>query len=187
MRIIGLTGQARAGKDTVAGMLIEHLADCHVIREGFADALKLSAARALGFDGSLEECIAFCDTLKTSGSVLTTTVHGTRRVSGREFLQRYGTESHRDVFGSDFWIEAVVYEGRDDCDVLLVSDVRFENEAERIRSRGGEIWRVTRPALSATSSHSSEAGLPDRLVDREISNTGTLDDLRRDIVMGWRN
>ena len=23
----------------------------------------------------------------------------------REFLQRYGTEAHRDVFGKDFWLE----------------------------------------------------------------------------------
>lgn len=186
MRIIGLTGRARAGKDTVARLLIDHLADRHVIREGFADALKLSAARALGFDGPLAQCIEFCDALKT-GTVLTTTPKGTRTISGREFLQRYGTESHRDVFGSDFWIDAVLPAGRDDCDVLVVSDVRFENEAERIRDRGGEVWRITRPSLSTASSHPSEAGLPDHLVDLEIGNAGTLDDLRNVIARGWRN
>lgn len=187
MRIIGLTGQAGAGKDTAAAMLIEHLSDQHVIRQGFADALKLSAARALGFDGSLDECLALCNGLKATGSVITTTPAGTRVISGRQFLQRYGTESHRDVFGSDFWIDAVLPVGRDDCDVLVVSDVRFENEAERIRDRGGEVWRVTRPSLANASSHSSEAGLPAHLVDVEIANAGTLEDLRAGVVMGWRN
>ena len=47
MRIIGLTGKARAGKDTVADIL-EEITEGRVDREAFADRLKLIAALALG-------------------------------------------------------------------------------------------------------------------------------------------
>jgi len=29
-------------------------------------------------------------------------------ITGRQALQRYGTEGHRDVFGEDFWVDALL-------------------------------------------------------------------------------
>jgi hypothetical protein len=194
MKVIGLTGPARSGKDTVARMIAEELPAINVRREGFADKLKVSAARALGHDGTPAQCIAWCDGLKVDGDV-DSWVGGPDRshynLCGRQFLQRYGTEAHREVFGEDFWLDAVLpmdgYRAsealrpcptRDDCDVLVISDVRFENEAQRVRDYGGEIWKVYRPDVLPVTSHASEAGLPPDLIDVLIPNVGTLDYLR---------
>ena len=184
MRVIGLTGPARSGKDTVAEIIAEALPG-EVHRQGFADALKVSAARALGFDGDTAACVRFCNALKGSGGSVTTYLPQDRLddpsfvTSGRSFLQRYGTEAHRDVFGQDFWLDAVLPEGRDDCDTLLIPDVRFDNEAQRVLDRGGEVWAVRRPGVEAINGHSSEGGVPAELVSRTIDNSGSLTDLRR--------
>lgn len=193
MKVIGLTGRARSGKDTVAGLIALELEGQHVIRQGFADKLKVSAARALGLNASPEDCIAFCDELKVDGRVAVQ-IGGdgdqaiSAEVSGRTYLQRFGTEAHREVFGEDFWLDAVLplawrssdsyYLDRDDCDVLVVPDVRFPNEALRVHACGGEVWRIVRPEAERVEDHASEAGVPRHLVTRSILNVGTLDDLR---------
>lgn len=192
MRIIGLTGRARAGKDTVAQIIEGEFAAApgfagsnrplRFVRQGFADALKVSAARALGFDGTAAECVAWCNRLKVDGTVyayVDRTDDHPLELTGREYLQRYGTEAHRDVFGSDFWLDAVLPKRRDDCDLLVIPDVRFPNEARRVRERGGAVWRITRPGHNPdVADHASEEPLPADLVDLTIWNNGTLDDLR---------
>jgi len=167
MKVIGLTGRERVGKGTVAEMMIGHLreVDCYAKVEGFADRLKVSAARALGFDGDWDECVALCDWLKVNGEVQVLNQTGKLHanldpVSGRRFLQLYGTEAHREVFGDDFWTDAVLPPtfDREDCDVLIVHDVRFPNEAERVRDYpDGEVWEIVRPGFSdAPASHASQ-------------------------------
>lgn len=182
MRIIGLTGPARSGKDTVAHIIAESAAGT-VRRQGFADLLKQSASRIAHPTHDVAEGVTFCDWLKTEGRVQFTTDDGeaVADISGRQFLQRYGTECHREVFGDDFWLDAVLPEGRDDCDLLLIPDVRFPNEAQRILDRGGEVWRVQRPGTEAANGHASEAAIPAELVGRVVHNAGTLSDLRRTV------
>jgi hypothetical protein len=194
VRVIGLTGRARAGKDTVASIIADELGDLHVIREGFADKLKISAARALGIAGTPEDCIAACDALKVDGQVeVELGMFGpVDTITGRRFLQLYGTEAHRDVFGEDFWLDAVLPTrlvtgdlfgspalalDRFDADVLVVSDVRFPNEAERVLDVGGEVWEVLRPGGPLVEGHSSEEPIPAGLVTRSIVNDDHLDHL----------
>lgn len=189
MRIIGLTGVARSGKDTV-GELIEEIApelatQPTVKRTGFAHLLKLSATRLFYPDATLEQALEWCDWLKTKGlisvmaddEVLGIDVEQT----GRDFLQRYGTEAHRDTFSEDFWLDAVLPEGRDDCDILVITDCRFENEAQRIQDRGGEVWQLVRPGVEAVNAHVSDAGFNPALIDRTIENDGSLTLLRNKV------
>lgn len=179
MKVIGLTGRERVGKGTVAGMIEEILGDqYHVKVEGFADRLKISAARALGLGesgASDDELIAAMDRLKVEGGVGWTFTTPCDKViggeiDGRRFLQLYGTEAHREVFGDDFWVDAVLpttfphgeptrgrTPTRNDCDVLVVHDVRFPNEAERVRAYGGQVWRIIRPGYSdGPTTHASQ-------------------------------
>lgn len=199
LKVIGIAGLAGSGKDTVAGFISKNLTvqGMHVKRQGFADKLKVSATLSLGYspdeplgtDSHTQECVYFCNNLKHM-DIMVKNEFGTRWLtSGRQFLQNYGTEAHRDVFGADFWLDAVLprqahvltpgkrWQGRDDCDVLLIPDVRFDNEAQRVLDYGGTIWEIRRSGGRVEDSHLSEAGLltpPDYIVE----NRETLEELR---------
>lgn len=190
MRIIGLTGRARAGKDTAAGFILKWCADRGIRAErvALADPLKVSAAAALGFDttprpGMVEDAVAFCDFLKQDGWVVeiyNPDVGIQSAVSGREYLQRYGTEAHRGVFGEDFWIK--VAEDRlnkmaGSVEVAVITDVRFNNEARMVCNYSGENWLVQRPTgedeISTGLEHTSEAGVDGVYVHEHLLNYGT--------------
>ena len=181
MKVVGLTGPARSGKDTVAQMIIDHYPG-EVKRQGFADALKLSAARIFDPEIDLEAAVALCNELKVSGLITATRrweqggVTGRETLSqltGREFLQRFGTEAHRDVFGEDFWLNAVLPADRDDCDLLVIPDVRFENEAARVKNRG-RLFLIERPGIAPVEAHASEAGVPGQYLSGVVHNAGNL-------------
>lgn len=180
MKIIGLTGKARAGKDTVADIL-EEITDGTVRREAFADRLKLIAALALGVtvhpdDVGTSGIRRWADQFKSTGSVVVLDARNTvvAKTTGREFLQRLGTEGIRDILGESTLLDAVSFDP--DVDLLILTDVRTVAEAERIHDEGGEVWQVTRPGAGA-GSHKTERPLPVSLIDVQIDNSGTIADL----------
>lgn len=211
MKIIGLTGKAGSGKDTVAQIALEWCEEkgINAERVAFADPLKLSAARALGASKTVtqEQAVQFCNELKEGGRIKVELPTGPLdpireyEISGREYLQWYGTEAHRDVFGTEFWVNATM-EPLDERfrelrapDVVFITDCRFPNEAAAVNDRSGEVWEVVRPALEEAQrgvgqpgnqikldpkeeQHSSEAGLPEGAIEFQINNSGSLDDLR---------
>lgn len=181
MKVIGLTGPARSGKDTVADIL-EEITPGRVDREAFADRLKLVAALALGVsvdpdDVGVSGIRRWADRFKEAESLAVIGPGGTvlSEISGREFLQRLGAEAIRGVLGDDIFVDAISFER--EADLLVLTDVRYPNEAEAIRRNGGEVWRVTRPGVSRANGHSSEDPLPENLVDREVVNDGAIADL----------
>lgn len=190
--LIGLHGKAGSGKDAACEFIKEWgAAHYSVRREAFADRLKISAARALGFEGAGVECVDFCNDLKFAATITVefdnealkksssfTSKWTGWSISGREYLQYYGTEAHREVFGTDFWIDAV-RDTYDPEEILVVTDVRFENEARAIREAGGQVWHIIRPEVEiAGNTHASEQPLGADLTDLTITNGGTLDQYR---------
>ncbi len=196
MKIIGLTGAAGSGKDTACEFALEWCREKGIRAErfAFADALKVSAARSLGFEGDCEECVAFCNELKQPNKrilVLEKIVPDTSleppyedvwaALSGREFLQFYGTEAHRDVFGKEFWVETLegyLAEAAGAVQVAFITDARFPNEAAMVNKHEGEVWEVVRPGQETVEAHASEAGLPEGAIEFQIRNDGSLEDLR---------
>jgi hypothetical protein len=175
--ILGLTGRMGSGKDTVYQRLAEIVAmpDLVVERRAFADPLKDSVASLLMMDRNLEE------ELKRSVDDAVVVYRGRRPIrtfTMREFLQRYGTEAHRDVFGQDFWLDATLplYEDnpyyRSPGTLLVITDCRFPNEAERVKECGGQVWEVVGPEgrMRADAEHASERALPAELRDGFIWN-----------------
>jgi len=175
--ILGLNGLKGSGKDTVAAYLIkEHDFE----RRAFADPLKKSVAAL--FDIPYHEIDkwkneeVFVQLGDTAGLTYKT---GTfRSMTFRQFLQRYGTESHRGVFGDNFWLDYTLpkdayYAGRN----IAITDLRFENEAMRVHSCGGFIVEVVRPGLDDKDQHSSELPLNKRTIDYRLMNDSALLDL----------
>lgn len=180
--LIGVGGRAGSGKNTVAALAQEEWEGVRVGFAAFADLLKISAGRLAGQE---EDPIGWANEFKVRGQVIFTmtgTPNGVEAAAftGREFFQRYGTEAHRDVFGTSFWVDAL----RDSLpslrsyDVVFITDARFPNEAEAVRAMGGEMWRVERATAHGQDKHISERPLPDYLCDVVVPNDGHLDDLR---------
>ena len=77
----------------------------------------------------------------------------------RRTLQVIGTEAGRDFFNEDIWIELMDYKYKDlawDDTRYVITDCRFSNEVEFIRSKGGTIIWIERPGL-VSDGHASES------------------------------
>jgi len=59
---------------------------------------------------------------------------------------------------------------------MVVSDVRFDNEARWVKEQGGILIELRRSASTQVSAHVSEAGCTVQ-ADHVIHNDGTIDDL----------
>lgn len=171
-RIIGITGRAGAGKSAAASMVP---GACVI---GLADPLYAMLAAMLGIPEPVlrqREC-------KES-------VVPWLGKSVRELLQTLGTEWGRGMIRSDVWLRLLErrLEHLEDqgISIVVVADVRFENEVEYLRGRGGEIWHVRRPGFEGPAEHSSEAGLTADEGDVVIENAGTLDGLRLSVLTAF--
>ena len=160
MKLIGLTGLPRSGKDTFARRLVENHSYAH---RAFATPLKAAAAILLGHE-----------VWEMNGE------HGFDReailpewgFSTREFLQKFGTECLRDQIRQDFWIKHM-QNRLQGVDKAVITDVRFENEAALVRSMGGKILEIWRPGVTHNAHVSNQYIVPDYRVD----NRGTLMEL----------
>jgi hypothetical protein len=63
---------------------------------------------------------------------------------------------------------------------VVVTDVRFENEAARILAEGGYVLEITRPGHKPDG-HASEDGLHEALIDGLIINNESIEDLYKDV------
>lgn len=175
--IIGLNGSKQSGKDTVAAYLIKEYG---FERRAFADPMKKSIAAL--FDIPFSEI----DKMKNDPNIRVGVVQHSWPEAGmfqahsditmREFLQRYGTESHRDVFGENFWLDYTLpkdafYAGRK----IVITDMRFENEAKRIKYCGGHCVRIERPGLDTEDQHRSEQAIDPKLIDLILHNDSSLE------------
>ena len=168
--IIGLSGYARSGKNTVADMLGEQY-------------------RQVSFAEPMREAMLKLNPLIVGDSRLSDIVdeegwHGAKTYGEvRRLLQVFGTEVGREMFGPMFWVN-IAMTGVESGDNVVFTDVRFRNEAESIKLSGGEIWRVNREGVEAVNAHVSEHSLDNWRFDRVINNNGTLNDLRVQILGG---
>lgn len=189
--IIGLSGKKLSGKDTTYTFIAEWAdsKDMPVRRDAFADRLKISASNALGMHRFPDiDPVAFCNQLKEVGTIHVQCLDSEHpytdvTITGREYLQWFGTEAHREVFGSEFWLRPIEEAYRaDPATLTVITDVRFDNEAVLIHKLGGVVWQINRPGLDTGDQHASEKPLKARQVDHYIQNDDTLDWLKSIVV-----
>lgn len=111
-------------------------------------------------------------------------------ITPRFVLQTLGTEFGRSV-SEDIWIDCGLkraHQALTEGKWAVIKDIRFLNEARKLRQLGCEVWRINRPNLdnkavdsAGVSGHASESEQKspemDSLVSKELLNSGTLDDL----------
>lgn len=165
--LIGLHAKAGSGKDT----LFDLMHDVHpgLQRMAFADPLKRAAGILFGW----EDKPLFSNEFKQFYDHYW-------GLSVRDAYQRLGTEAIRDVFDKDFWVKRLMLDYQRTTADVVITDVRFDNEADMIRSSGGQVLHLVRPGAGLKDSegeHASEAGILWHEDDFVILNDGTLADL----------
>lgn len=171
--LIGLTGAAGAGKDTVASLL---------------------GGKITAFADPLYECVSLMTGIpvdRLRDRAVKEAVIPWIGKSPRQLLQTLGTEWGRRMVSDEIWVRSLFERVRpllEAGETVIVTDVRFDNEAEAIAAAGGEVWRIVRPQWRCLSgdaaAHASERGVGDHLVARTIVNGGSVDDLKAAIQTG---
>jgi hypothetical protein len=177
MYIIGLTGFAGSGKDTVAEMLLDQYTG---YSRAFADPLRRAASEIFGL--TMEQM--------TDRALKETPVEQWNKTP-REILQLMGTECMRNTFGPDVWVKRAEKEllilrelankEPTEPDLLIWTDVRFAEEADWINKHGGVIVQVNRKDVGPVNDHVSDHGLESYFIDFFLPNNGNLKQLREKV------
>lgn len=131
MTIVGITGLARSGKDTLFKFLSDKLKENNISskRLAFADELK-------------EECDDF---LKKNIGISAFTEKNSEKEIIRPFLVCYGTKVRRRL-NKNCWIDRLSRKLKDSPsnNYVFITDVRYENEIEWVKSQGGKTIHIER-------------------------------------------
>jgi hypothetical protein len=170
--LIGFCGYARSGKDSAANYLVNNYGFAKV---AFADGVREMAkgidpyvhtvdSDGYGLNGR-PHFMRYSEVLESAGYEEAKAMPDVRRL-----LQRCGTEGGRDVFGHQVWVERAMRIASEFPNVVI-SDVRFPNEAEAIKKAGGYVIRISRPGYGGNDPHPSEAQIASLRVDLDITAT----------------
>lgn len=167
--LIGLHGLARTGKDTAARYLVAHYqllayAFANPLKDGLMLMFQLTDAH---LNGDLKE-----QPLPGIGK------------SPRELMQLLGTEWGRQMVHPELWLKLArlhldnMLELQDGhIPGFVISDVRFDNEAQWIRDQGGTVVHLVRSSAPGVNPHSSESGIAIQDNDQVIHNDADLQNL----------
>ena len=168
--IIGLSGYAQSGKDTVAELLC--------LNYGYT---------RLSFAQPMRDAIYTLNPMVESGNRVADLVDeygwdvAKANPEVRRLLQVFGTEVGRKQFGDNFWVQQAF--DKIDTTKIVFSDVRFPNEAQEIQQYGGQVWRINRHNHTPVNGHKSEHAMDNFMFKHVLYNDGTLDELSDEVFM----
>jgi dephospho-CoA kinase len=186
--LIGLTGYSRSGKDSTARLLAERF---RIARCAFADALKREVAAAWHVDVNLFHDDDLKDTrlhqlaLRRCTDVRFCADHWhlatLDALKPRTVMQEWGDWMNRNDPGR--YVRILAAEVREllesDVQAVIVTDVRLQHEYEWLLHNGGRLWRITRPDQGQPSGHETEWRQRHWLVNAEIVNGGSTEELAK--------
>lgn len=143
MKIIGLGHYSRTGKDTLANSLIlsahEYRPGIRVAKRPFAWKLKEICHDLYDWAGMREP--EFYDTKE--GEPFRDIVLPAIGKTPVQIWVDFGTPAVRENVYDRTWIDFVL--NLSELDILIIPDVRFPNEVQAIRDKGGLLVKVVRP------------------------------------------
>lgn len=168
--IIGLSGYAGVGKDTLAKYILD--IDPSFKIKKFSGKLKVIASILTGIPMDNFESQKFkamnlegWDTweykARNDGSDLFPKYTGEpyrKPMSVRELLQKLGTDAIRDGLHEDAWVNALFadyHQGEN----WVITDMRFPNEYDAVKKFGGKTVRLNRSGINPVNNHPSETCL----------------------------
>lgn len=211
MIVLGLAGQAGAGKDTVADYLVKTFG---FVKFAFSDALYAEVQQAFGLpdqnllrnrdtkeisNGALRldackddafvvvACRALDIPVEDAGAIV---------LSPRQLLELWGTE-YRRAQNPHYWLDRAedfifglrgMFPYAERAPQYFVEcGTRFENEREWITSGAygglfsGSIWHIRNSRVQSSSNHESAKPLPVLDGERELFNNDTIERLHKGI------
>ena len=163
--IIGISGKAGTGKDTIAGYL-KQLDNFRTI--AFADEMKQRLSEA--FDIPIDY---FYDR-----SIKDSAINGSN-TTPRALMQFYG-QSMKDIHGDDYWIN-IVFGKLSSSDNVIITDVRFDKEADAVLRNDGKVLVVIRDDTGLDYNDITEQGITHRDEYFYIYNNGDLNELQNNV------
>lgn len=186
-RIIGLSSKLGAGKDTVAELIARQTCkDCE--KHAFADTLREMVQIITQYKMGL--------VYQSNDNPFTNIVYNYTQADKNvflpewgmtlgEILQKIGTECLRNNFDQDVWVKSLISKIQHTDNHVIISDVRFKNEADSLKQLDGLIFRIEgdpvgiRANSTRDLNHPSEIDMDDyENYDEIIYNNGTISDLR---------
>jgi hypothetical protein len=159
MKVIGLVGYPRTGKDAIAQKLVE---DHGFVRLAFGDSVK---RLLLAIDPSYNDNLDVLEKRKASG------IYDTR-----EKLQNLGQVLRN--FREDFWVDTLRKEFMElpEEASVIITDIRYQNEFHFVKDVGGEVVGIERPGYGPVNAHESEVntGVLLEHAGRTITNGSTI-------------
>lgn len=166
--ILGLYGDSRSGKDSVANVLVsdfgfEQRNLASPIRDMLLEInpllLGINRERPVTLRYAYEQAAGDWDYIK---SLYPDSV---------DLMIKLG-QSARDIIGEHVWLDAAM---NNLPEKLVIADVRQPNEYNKIKSLDGQIWKVTRPG---TTRRGMDGLLDHCQFDAYVDNRFTLSDLK---------
>jgi len=172
--IIGLIGKKRVGKTTFSDYLVDKYQFKTI---AFADPIKESAK------------IIFNLTEEQVNGDLKEIIDKRWDLTPRQILQKLGTEGCRNIFGQDIWIKRLKMElSKEENNNIIVSDIRFPNEAEAVKEMGGKLIKIIKSDLPINKdSHISEQLIDKIESDMLIKNDFSMEEYYEHIDTLIRN
>jgi len=170
MILLGLVGKKGAGKDTAAGFLTR---DHGFVRMAYADPLKEACRVVLGLSED--------DVTDPSRKEEVSAEWG---MTPRRIMQIVGTDLFRNGFRDDVWLRNMERRIRSSgAEKIVITDCRFENEAELVRRLGGVLFLIERKGDTTddVDAHASER-LDVGPVDAILRNDSTPEGLRAGLI-----
>jgi hypothetical protein len=210
-RLIALHGARGAGKDTTYDFMVKWCAKSDpalsAVRRGFADKMKWAYMRQWVPDCTMEWAINFIDQWKNDPDATCIGVHveitGDQAwaksnvfipgVNFRDHMNQFATESAREVYGDDHWVDQVLplaptphnpegWRGNflvpprtanEDpysfAHFAVITDLRAYNELGRVKELGGLCVKIKRrDAEKAEAAYYESRGLPRHLFAQEL-------------------
>jgi dephospho-CoA kinase len=162
IKLIGISGKKRSGKNTMARVFMETLNDLQIAQLAFGDVVKDEVCQACGVSREFLEA---------------------NKDLFRPMLQWWGTEFRRKLHGDDYWIRRLFDKlGNLPGEIFIISDVRFLNEMQALTSvSGSTLIRIQRAVdFTDMDKHASEVELDASAFYYTIMNNGTLEEFERD-------
>ncbi|MEU3285588.1 hypothetical protein [Streptomyces longwoodensis] len=180
---IGIIGRANVGKDTAGEWFVEQRG---YRRVAFADPLKEAALRLDPYvSGEIERTEYGAEQLSDIVRLHGWEAAKDRYPEVRRILQELGASIR--AIDEDFWLRLALAKTREANDAgvpVVITDVRYRNEAASLVRAGFHLLHIDRPGVPQLD-HESERSLGPEDARYLVRNDGTKDDLYAQLDRVW--